>query len=147
MEIAVGDGFLWSVLVGGIVTALVSFIMFRRFLASRPRAATRGDCSTEPASEFRPLSTQLLAVHQPHDTVVAEAASTSRIPTLNPQRPRPRCSLCGEVLPDESRVSDDLFRCPNCRMLTDTAPPPPPPPLPQSQSGIRRLGSSSHGKS
>lgn len=131
----------WFAYAGGFGAGILTMFLFRNDVHARLQRDREGKWEViQP--ELPTASGRYPIVAATHDTVPTETAVTSEVAAGAAPLPRPRCSRCFVVLSEEHRMGADLYRCPNCKMLTDTAPPPPPPP--KSSGRYRTLGSSSH---
>jgi membrane associated rhomboid family serine protease len=127
---------------GGAGAGMLTMLLFKNDVFAKLQRTREGKWEVRAPDDLPTSSAHYPVVGIARDTAGAQISSTAVLPGQSAPQARPRCARCWTVLADENRVSGDLFRCPNCKMLTDIAPPPPPP---QSSSRNRIIGTPSNG--
>lgn len=105
----------------GFTVGVLTMVVFRSEVTSKLNRNKEGKWEVVHEQDQRRSSAKLPVV--PAAETKELQTVTTEVPTAKPKMPAPKCANCGGELADENRVVDDLFRCPNCKMLSDASQP------------------------
>jgi membrane associated rhomboid family serine protease len=110
----------------GFAVGVVTMVIFKSEVQSKLNRTRDGKWEVkheEPPPRSSARHKVVKAAPGTPETPAAETAeleaATTEVPNGKPPAPVARCTNCGAALADENRVVDELFRCPNCKMLSD----------------------------
>lgn len=118
----------WFAHLGGFAIGMLTMLFFKGEVQARLAMTRDGKFEVKHGDDpLRTSGSQPGVAERLTDLMPLEAEAAAAISEPAARSGVRCCDRCGADLADENRVMDQLYRCPNCRMLVDLAPPPPPP--------------------
>ncbi len=132
----------WFAHIGGFFAGMFTMLIFKREVVGKLQMTKDGKLELKREEEqpsrrsaalpdvLPPLEEDAAEVPTAGAVLVpADATTQEAMPQDNIARDgTPRCQRCGAPFEEANRVMDQLFRCPKCKLLSDTSLPPAPPP-------------------
>jgi membrane associated rhomboid family serine protease len=128
----------WLPAIGGFAAGMGTMLLFHNDVRSKLAKNKEGAWEVV-AEEVEPQPSGRRPALAAPDTVVMDA-STKENKTVGLGPKNPVCDRCGTELEDGNRVMDQLYRCPKCKLLSDTSLPALPKPNSSARNRQRASG-------
>jgi len=135
----------WFAHLGGFAIGALTMVFFKSDVQAKITMNKEGKFELKREEEPAASAVRRRPIADMHTEMMpleAEAAAAMAEPIVDAGFKK--CNRCSAKLEDENRLMEHLYRCPNCKMLVDLAPPPAPPSSPSQSSsrnkGLRRGG-------